>query len=161
VSVNLLGAMRCAHAFLPGMIARRSGSIVNIASVAGALVMTPNGVYSASKHGLVAWSEALQHELNRFNIHVLVMCPGRVETPFFNHETFRSRTPRSETRLTVPLEYVSQKIVSALEKRRLLTYIPFYYGFFIWIVNTFPFISKPIYKRLLSQRIEDIYRAKE
>ena len=59
VGVNLLGAMRCTHAFLPMMTARGSGSIVNIASIAGKLVMTPNGVYSASKHGLVAWSETL------------------------------------------------------------------------------------------------------
>ena len=73
VSVNFVGAMRCAHSFLPAMIARGHGSIVNIASIAGKLVMTPNGVYSASKHGLVAWSEILKYELARFNINVSVI----------------------------------------------------------------------------------------
>jgi NAD(P)-dependent dehydrogenase (short-subunit alcohol dehydrogenase family) len=54
ISVNLLGPMRCVRQFLPQMIARRSGSIVNVASIAGRIVITPNGVYSAAKHALVA-----------------------------------------------------------------------------------------------------------
>jgi short-subunit dehydrogenase len=159
VGVNLLGAMRCTHAFLPMMIARRSGSIVNIASIAGKLVMTPNGVYSASKHGLVVWSETLKYELARFNINVSVICPGRVETAFFDHETFRTRVPRAETQLTIPIEEVCQKTISAMEKNNFLTFIPSYYGLLIWFINTFSFFSKPIYGKLLSSRIESFYAA--
>lgn len=161
VNVNLLGAMRCTHPFLPAMIARGHGTIVNIASIAGKLVMTPNGVYSASKHGLVAWSEILKYELARFNINVSVICPGRVETAFFDHETFKTRIPRSETQLTIPLEVVTQKIVSSIEKKRFLTFIPSYYGLLIWLINTFSYFSKPLYGRLLSSRINDIYLAKD
>ena len=117
VNVNLLGAMRCTHSFLPMMIAQGHGSIVNIASIAGKLVITPNGVYSASKHGLVAWSETLKYELARFNINICVICPGRVETPFFDHETFRLRAHRTETQLTIPIEEISKKIVAAIEKK--------------------------------------------
>jgi uncharacterized protein len=160
VNVNLIGAMRCAHSFLPAMIARGYGSIVNIASIAGKLVMTPNGTYSASKHGLVAWSETLKYELTRFNIDISVICPGRVETAFFDHETFKTRAPRSETELTIPLEVITRNIISAIEKKRFLTFIPSYYGFLIWLINTFPFISKPLYSKLLSSRIEDIYLAR-
>lgn len=157
VSVNFLGALRCTHSFLPHFIARRTGIIVNIASIAGKLVMTPNGIYSASKHGLVAWSEALGYELSRFNIDVLTICPGRVETAFFDHETFKTRAPRAETQLTIPIERVSGRIISAIEKRKKLSYIPFYYAFIIWAINTFPFV-KPLYGRLLSNRVEDLYR---
>jgi short-subunit dehydrogenase len=160
VNVNLLGAMRCAHSFLPAMIARGYGTIVNIASIAGKLVMTPNGVYSASKHGLVAWSETLKYELGRFNINVCVICPGRVETAFFDHETFRTRVPRSETQLTIPIEVVTQKIISSIERKKFLTFIPSYYGLLIWLINTFPFLSNPLYGRLLTSRIEGIYLAK-
>lgn len=160
VNVNLLGAMRCTHSFLPAMIARGHGSIVNIASIAGKLVMTPNGVYSASKHGLVAWSETLKYELARFNINVSVICPGRVETSFFDHETFQIRAPRAETQLTVPIEVVTQKIISAIEKKKFLTFVPSYYSLLIWLINTFSYFSKPIYGRLLSSRIEDIYLTK-
>lgn len=161
VNVNLLGAMRCTHSFLPAMIAHGDGTIVNIASIAGKLVMTPNGVYSASKHGLVAWSETLKYELARFNIHVSVICPGRVETAFFDHETFKTRVPRSETQLTIPIETVTQKIISSIEKKKFLTFIPPYYGLLIWLINTFPFLSNPFYGRLLVSRIEDIYLTKK
>jgi short-subunit dehydrogenase len=161
VSVNFLGAMRCTHSLLPAMIARGHGSIVNIASIAGKLVMTPNGVYSASKHGLVAWTEILKYELARFNIQVSVICPGRVETGFFDHETFKARAPRSETQLTIPMEAVTQKIISAMEKGRFLTFIPSYYGFLIWLINSFPYLSKPLYGKLLSSRINDLYDAKD
>jgi uncharacterized protein len=157
VSVNLLGAMRCTHYFLPKMIARKSGTIVNIASIAGKLVMTPNGIYSASKHGLVAWSEALKYELSRYNIDVSVICPGRVETSFFDHETFQTREPRKETRLTVPIEKVSQKIISAIENKRFLTFVPSYYGLIVWLMNACPFIIKPAYAKLIMGRINDIY----
>jgi short-subunit dehydrogenase len=160
VNVNLLGAMRCTHSFLPAMIARGYGTIVNIASIAGKLVMTPNGVYSASKHGLVAWSETLKYELARFNINISVICPGRVETAFFDHETFKTRAPRSETQLTIPIEVVTRKIISSIEKKKFLTFIPSYYGLLIWLINTFPFFSNLLYGRLLSSRIEDIYIAK-
>jgi uncharacterized protein len=161
VNVNLLGAMRCSHSLLPAMITRGHGSIVNIASIAGKLVMTPNGVYSASKHALVAWSEILKYELARFNINVSVICPGRVETAFFDHETFKTRVPRSETQLTIPIEVVTQKIMSAIEKKRFLTFIPSYYGLLIWLINTFSYLSKPLYGKLLSSRIDDIYLAKD
>ena len=160
VGVNLLGAMRCTHSFLPTMIARGNGSIVNVASIAGKLVMTPNGVYSASKHGLVAWSETLKYELARFNINVSVICPGRVETSFFDHETFRMRAPRAETQVTISIEEVSRKTMSAIENKKFLTFIPSYYGLLIWVINTFSFITKPIYGKLLSSRIESFYNAK-
>jgi len=160
VGVNLLGAMRCTHSFLPMMIARGNGSIVNMASIAGKLVMTPNGVYSASKHGLVAWSETLRYELARFNINVFVICPGRVETAFFDHETFRTRASRVETQLTTSVEEVSRKTISAIEKKKFLTFVPSYYGLLIWLINTFSWFSKPIYGKLLSSRIEAFYIAK-
>jgi short-subunit dehydrogenase len=103
ISVNFSGAIRMTHAFLHGMIERGSGSIINVASIAGALPMTPNALYCAAKHGMVAWSKCLAMETRRFNIHVGVVCPGRVETNFFSHETFRRRSHRNETEFTVPM----------------------------------------------------------
>jgi uncharacterized protein len=161
VSVNLLGAIRCAHFFLPAMLAQGHGSILNIASIAGKMVITPNCTYGASKHGMVGWSEALKYELSRFNINISVICPGRVETAFFDHETFRTRAPRVETQMTIPIEIVSKKIIEAIEKRRFLTYIPSYYGFIVWLINVIPFIIKPIYGKLLSSRIETLYHTKK
>ena len=98
-NVNFAGHLLCTKAVLDGMIARGSGHIVNIASVAGLFTLTPNAVYGAAKSGIVAWSRALRVELDRFGIGVSVVCPGRVETPFFDHETFQRRRARRETRL--------------------------------------------------------------
>ena len=96
------------------MIAKSSGQIVNVASIAGRLVITPNCTYTAAKHGLVALSEALRYELGYFGIKVNVVCPGRIETPFFDHETFQQREKRPETKYTVPIEKVSRGIIRAI-----------------------------------------------
>src|SRR5207237_10769693 len=101
---NLLGAMYVTREFLGSMVARQRGRIVNISSVAGKLIITPNATYCAAKHGLVAWSEALSAEFHRFGITVQVVCPGRVETPFFDHPSFAGRPASRITSLSLPLE---------------------------------------------------------
>lgn len=159
VNVNFLGAVRCTKAFLTCMIERRSGIIVNMASIAGRLVMTPNGTYSASKHALVAWSEVLLYELTRFGIHVHAVCPGRVEegTAFFNHETFKTRAPRAETRLTITVNDVSRATLQAIDRNRFLTFVPWTLGIVVWLTNAFPFLVKPVYRQLMLSRIESVY----
>lgn len=157
VNVNLLGAMRCTRAFLPEMIARRSGAIVNMASIAGRLILTPNGTYCAAKHALVAWSETLRYELMPFGIQVNVICPGRVETPFFEHETFQNRAARPETKHTVRIEDVSRATLRAVVNNNFMTCIPRSAGLLIWLTNTLPFLMKPLYGRLISSRIKSIY----
>ena len=77
---NLLTPMRLTHAVLPGMLARRSGAIVDVASVAG-IAPTPYAAwYSASKGGLAAASEALHGELRGTGVSVLTVYPGPVHT---------------------------------------------------------------------------------
>ena len=157
VSVNFVGAMRCTRAFLPFMIARRNGAIVNMASIAGRLVLTPNGTYCAAKHALVAWSETLRYELAHFNIQVNVICPGRVETPFFDHETFKSRAQRPETRYTITLEDISKATLRAITHNHFMTYVPWTLGLVVWLTNTLPFLVKPVFRRLILSRIKSIY----
>jgi len=158
VQVNLLGAMRCTHAFLSEMISRKHGTIVNMASIAGRIIITPNATYGAAKHALVAWSEALRYELARFHIQVNVICPGRVETPFFDHETFQNRAKRPETRFTISLEDISRATWRAIAKDQFITYVPWTLGMLVWLTSAFPFLVKPIYGRLIRARIESIYK---
>ena len=66
------------QAFLGSMAVAGRGNIVLMASIAGRLPMTPCGIYSAAKHGMVAWAETLQAEVARHGIDVHVICPGRV-----------------------------------------------------------------------------------
>lgn len=158
IAVNLMACLRLTRAFLPSFIARRSGAVVNVASVAGKFALTPNLVYTTAKHGLVAWSECLSYELARFNISVHVICPGRVETPFFDHETFRTRARRPETAHTIPMARVVDGTLEAVARGRFLTYIPKSYALLVWAKNVLPFIFEPLYRRLMLQRIESLYQ---
>jgi uncharacterized protein len=157
VDVNLVGAMRCISAFLPRMIERRSGAIVNMASIAGRVPLTPNSVYCASKHGLVALSQTLRYELEPFNIRVHVICPGRAETSFFEHETFKSRRARAETKYTVSVEQISRATLDAIARGRFMTYVPWTLGAMAWAMNAWPWMVRPMFDRLMRARIRSYY----
>ncbi|MGA7159799.1 MAG: SDR family NAD(P)-dependent oxidoreductase [Bacteroidota bacterium] len=158
LDVNLSGSMRCAKAFLPGMIARRQGRIVNISSIGGELIITPNAAYCAAKHGIVAWSKAIRHELAQFNIAVNVVCPGYVKTHFHDHATFRRRDPyRKKGRLTPNLERVSKGILSAILRDRVVTYVPSWLGLVVWCFDTFPFVMNPLWKQVMKRRTAQLY----
>lgn len=160
MEVNLLAAMRLTRHFLPEFIRRRSGIIVNMASIAGTMAITPNATYCAAKHGLVGWSECLRYELARFNVQVNVICPGRVLTPFFDHETFRLRAARPETGYTLPLSLVVEGTLKAIVKNRFITYIPGTLRFLSWLKAALPFMVDPVYRRLMLNRIDSIYNGR-
>ncbi len=83
LTLNLQAPMELTRLLLPGMIERNSGHIVNIASGAGKKAAPFNSVYSASKAGLIMWSEAIRQELANTNIGVSIVCPGCVNTGMF------------------------------------------------------------------------------
>jgi len=83
VAVNLVGALHMHHAVLPGMVARRAGRVVNIASDAARVGSSGEAVYAACKGGLVAFSKTLAREHARHGITVNVVCPGPTQTALF------------------------------------------------------------------------------
>lgn len=155
--VNLVGAATVTREFLPDMIRAGGGHVVMMASIAGRIPMTPCGVYSASKHGLVALAELLAIETARFNVKVHVVCPGRLETEFFARESFQTRAHRPEAARTIPVEAVSHAVVAAVERNRFMTYVPWYYGILTWLAAAAPGVFKPFWHRLMSSRVNDIY----
>lgn len=77
-TIDLLAPMRLIHLVLPGMLARKQGVIVNVASMAG-LIFTPGMChYNAAKAGLAAASESLRAEIRESGVHVLTVYPGPV-----------------------------------------------------------------------------------
>ena len=81
LEVNLLGVIRTCKAFLPHLIERQCGAIVNVASVAGLYAYSYDAVpYATSKFGCVGYSEGLAVYLGRKGIQVSVVCPGLVTT---------------------------------------------------------------------------------
>lgn len=82
IGVNLWGVVNGIRAFLPRMVARNEGHIVNTASVAGLLPFPFASPYAATKHAVVGLSLSLQQELAMIgsNVHVSLLCPGWVRT---------------------------------------------------------------------------------
>jgi 2-hydroxycyclohexanecarboxyl-CoA dehydrogenase len=80
IAINLTGALHMHHAVLPGMVARKAGRIVNVASDAARVGSSGEAVYAACKGGLVAFSKTLAREHARHGITVNVVCPGPTDT---------------------------------------------------------------------------------
>ncbi len=85
METNYFGVIRCIQAILPAMRQRRSGCIINVASVAGHIASSPQAPYTASKFALEALSEALAQEAKPFNVRVAIVEPGIIDTPMARH----------------------------------------------------------------------------
>jgi short-subunit dehydrogenase len=79
---NVFGLMNVTRAFLPRMIERRAGRIINVSSVGGRLTLPYFGVYSSTKYAVEALSDALRYELRPFGIDVALIEPGVIRTNF-------------------------------------------------------------------------------
>ncbi len=79
--------------FLPGMIERGSGTIINVASIAGMLPIPYFAEYAATKAFLISFSEALAEEMKFTGVHIQACCPGQTETDFHASAGFRPFTP--------------------------------------------------------------------
>jgi short-subunit dehydrogenase len=82
VDVNCRAVVALTHRVLPRMLARKRGSIVQVASVAGFMPGPLSSVYYASKAFVVSHSEALRHELHGSGVTITLVCPGPVDTEF-------------------------------------------------------------------------------
>jgi NAD(P)-dependent dehydrogenase (short-subunit alcohol dehydrogenase family) len=80
METNFFGSIRCMQACIPGMRQRGEGCIVNVASVAGRIAVSPFGPYTASKFALEAFSETTAQELKPHGIRVLIVEPGIIDT---------------------------------------------------------------------------------
>ena len=84
VQVNLLGLMFCTGAFLPKMMERKSGMVVNISSVAGKTGFPGLAVYCATKFGVIGFTESLAKEVEKKGLRVYAICPGATETEMYH-----------------------------------------------------------------------------
>lgn len=91
LDINLLGTVRGCRAVVPGMKARRSGYLANIASFAGIANPPSMASYNAAKAAVISLSETLRQELSSDGIGVSVACPAFIKTPLM--ETSRRLAP--------------------------------------------------------------------
>ena len=81
IEINFKGPLRLIHRVLPGMLERRYGRIVNVASDAGRVGSSHESVYSGAKGGLIAFTKTIARESARHGVSANCVCPGPVETP--------------------------------------------------------------------------------
>jgi uncharacterized protein len=124
IETNYLGTVWCTKAVLPQMLGRKSGAIVNVASIAGIMGYAGMGGYCASKFALVGFTEALRDEVIGRGVRVALVCPGTTETDFFVRAE-RKRMPAA-SRLIGGLrpERVARVICDAAEDGRYRRILP-------------------------------------
>lgn len=83
IQLDCLSLVALARAFLPGMMTRRRGGIINVASTSGFQPVPTMAVYSASKAFVLSFTEALWAETKASGVRVMALCPGPTETRFF------------------------------------------------------------------------------
>lgn len=108
MNLNLTSVFQCILGILPMMRYRKKGTIINVASVAGQQPFPSWGAYSVSKAGLIALSKTLATEERERGIRVTAICPGAVNTEFWDTETVHLKFERSK--MLTP-EIVAQSIL--------------------------------------------------
>lgn len=96
VLLNAAAVVDMTHAFLPAMVERKRGGIINVASVASFQPLPYMAVYAATKAFVLSFSQAVRGEVRSKGVRVLALCPGPVDTPFFE------ATGNAKLRSTVP-----------------------------------------------------------
>lgn len=142
-ATNYHGMVYCTKAFLDSMLAKKSGHIVNVASLAASFGVAGLSAYCASKFAMLGFSESLYHELAGTGVRVTVVSPIAVRTNFFDHESFGGRVA-NYTGSALDPKSVSKAILAAANSPRLEITVPFYARGAVWFKHTLPYVVQPI-----------------
>lgn len=112
MAVNFMGAVYATLAVLPSMLERRDGRIVNVASVAGRIPSPRESAYTASKHALVGFTDALAADLDGTGVRLHLVIPGPIATQIW--ET--TAEPTAYKGKLYPPEAVARAVRACLER---------------------------------------------
>jgi short-subunit dehydrogenase len=132
-ATNVTGVIHSIGAVLDGMLARGSGHIVAIASIAAMLGLPQAGAYSASKAAVVTLMESLRVDLHRFGIKVTTICPGFVETPLI------AEHPRRALKFMLQPNQAAQRIARAIERGKAEYWFPWQMWLAARLARALPF----------------------
>jgi short-subunit dehydrogenase len=148
MQTNYFGAVWCTQSVLPQMLARRRGTIVNVASIAGIMGYARMGGYSATKFAMIGFSEALRDEVLGRGVRVALVCPGTVETQFFEKAERGKMPGASRLILAIKPERVARAIVDAAEDGRYRRILPGGAAMFLRMKEAFPRFAHMLMRRV-------------
>ena len=152
METNYFGMVYCTKNFLPLMLEKKSGHIVNVASVAASFGLPGIASYCASKFAMLGFSEGLKHELNGTGVGITVVSPIMVKTDFFDHPSFEKMPKYSPTSLSA--KTVAKAIVKASSSSRLEIITPSIVRIAVWLKHTFPYLINPILGKSFKKQLD-------
>jgi short-subunit dehydrogenase len=141
-ATNVLGVAATFGPFMTPMVARGSGTLVGIGSVAGIRGLPGHGAYCASKAAVISYCESLRGELRASGVKVVTLCPGYVATPLTQNNSYRMPF------LMPPGRFAAQAI-RAIEAGDSYRVIPWQMGVVAKLLRVLP---NALFDRLLSGR---------
>mgnify|MGYP001600975424 FL=1 len=142
MNVNYFGAIVLTKLALPHMIAQKSGHIAIISSVVGKYGFPMRSGYSASKHALHGYFEALRAEIHKFNIKVTMVCPGRIKTNISINALTKDGSKNIHMEEShekgMPVKECAKKILSGIKRGKKEVYIGGKEILLIYIKKFFP-----------------------
>jgi short-subunit dehydrogenase len=117
IHTNLLGPIYSIKSVLPSMIKNGGGTIINILSVVTKKVFSQSSAYSASKHGLIGYTNSLREEVRKYNVRIINVVPGATQTPIWSSEM----REKYGDRMMTPEEIAQVIVWLYLQKGNLVT----------------------------------------
>ena len=130
-AVNVRGVFNCCKAFVPPMLARGAGSVINMASIGGIVAVRQRLAYTTTKFAVVGLTKSLALDHSNTGVRFNCICPGRVETPFAMQRIAESPNPEqayremADTQLTgrmaKPAEIAAAALYLAADESAMVT----------------------------------------
>jgi uncharacterized protein len=155
MDTNYFGAVQCTQAVLPQMVARRSGSIVNVGSITGVMGFARMSGYCATKFALAGFTEALRDEVLELGVRVALICPATTETDFFVKAERGKMPGASRLMLAIPPARVARAIADAAQDGRYRRIIPLTAALYMRLKEFAPRFAHALFRqvsRLLEKR---------
>ncbi|WP_145049699.1 SDR family oxidoreductase [Paenibacillus xylanexedens] len=152
MDVNYMGIVRCTKAVLPHMLKRGTGQIVNVASMAGKIGTAKSASYTATKHAVLGFSNALRQELRKTGVKVTTINPGPIDTPFFHRADPSGNYVNNVRWMMLKPEDVARHMVQAMKKRKEEVNLPRLASAGIWLYQLFPRLADRLSHGFMNQK---------
>lgn len=147
MDTNYFGTVNCTQAVLPQMLERGSGTIVNVASIAGLMGYARMGGYCATKFAIAGFTESLRDEVIGRGVRVALVCPATTDTEFFVKAERGKMPGASRLILAVPAERVARVICKSAEDGRYRRVLPPFASMFVKFKEIAPRLAHAIFRR--------------